>query len=150
MTDNCAGLKRKTMTDTHSEYVTRAKALRYSAMVEAWIRAWGVNDDDCAKCSFPHSPHLLCNSAPFGRVRFGGTDYTTSLSNVVWWVGFMEAYAPLGAFHWKDERFFRRTPEGVEVTFFTRHNNTPQRSVWTIPSNEWGSIVSAMKEQSDG
>ena len=134
---------------TYSEYVAEAKALRGSPMVAAWIKeyqrnAWAVYQD-CKQCGFPHSPHILCNGATFGEVVFGAQRYSIELGNVVWWEDFMRTHSPNGAFHWRDQKYFRRTEAGVEIIFFTKFNNTPQRNVWVIPSREWESIIKAVR-----
>lgn len=129
------------------EYQDLAKSLRNNPMVEAWIEHARSkphrNFKDCTHCGFPHDEHLICSQASFGEIVFGGHTYSISMSNVVWWMGFIESYAPIGAFHWKNERFFRRVPGAVEVTFFLPYNNTPQKNRWIIPSGEWDSIVAA-------
>ena len=132
------------------EYEDLAKSLRHNPMVEAWIKTYLAQPHhdykDCDRCGFPHPKGLMCNTAPFGELRFGGYTYSIELSNVVWWIGFMDDYAPKGAFHWKNERFFRRVDGAVEVTFFLPYNNTPQRNRWVIPNGEWDSIVEATQE----
>lgn len=135
----------------YGEYVSKAKALRHTAVVEAWISAFKKRSQypDCKHCSYPHSSNLLCGRAPFGEVRFGGHYYSVDLSNVVYWHEFIQTCAPENAFHWRDEKFFRRTSNGVEITFFTSWNNTPQRVVWKIPANEWESIVTATSCDTD-
>ncbi len=133
------------------EYQDKAKSLRHLPMVEAWIAAyradkWNIHED-CKWCGWPHNTHLLCNQAPFGVVVFGRYPYSVSMAEVVWWVDFMESHAPAGAFHWRDQKFFRRTDAGVEITFFTPYNNTPQRHVWVIPQLEWESITASTQER---
>ena len=128
-----------------SQYVEKAKALRHTPMIEAWIKRYWPDEQpaNCNHCSFPHPPQFLC-PATFGTVVFGDSQYSVNLNNVVFWYEFMQEFAPKGAFHWRHERFFKRVPEGVEVTFFTRFNSTPQRNTWLIPALEWDSIVSQM------
>jgi hypothetical protein len=142
------------MTDkpmTIYEYQKLAMSLRHNSMVEAWIKEYQGTDQfckhkDCRDCGFPHAPNLLCNLAQFGRVMFGGDSYSISMSNVVWWVDFMTNHAPVGAFHWKQQRFFRRVDKGVEITFFHLYNNCPQKNTWIVPDAEWDSIVQAVKK----
>jgi len=131
------------------EYQEQAKSLRHNSMVEAWIKQrqrdpWNVATD-CSRCGFPHNPGLICNGAPFGEIVFGGHTYYISISNVVWWVEFMCDYAPIGAFHWKNEWFFRKVNDNVEVTFFTSYNNTPQPNTLLIPLAEWKSITGVIE-----
>lgn len=131
-------------------YFRQAKSLRLRPTVQAWIQSYQAKPYnkhlDCKTCGFPHSEHLMCNNAPFGEVQFGCQTYSITTGNVVWWVQFMEEHAPIGAFHWRDQRFFRRMKDGsVEVTFYTAFNNVPQKNVWIIPAEEWASICDAVK-----
>lgn len=129
------------------EYNAKASKLRHDPMVEAWIAAYQADQvtphEDCKHCGFPHDKHLLCGGT-FGKLVFGGNAYYIDRSSLIYWRGFVDDYAPQGAFHWKHERFFRRTDAGVEVTFFAPYNNCPQKVVWLIPENEWASICSAV------
>ena len=132
----------------HSIYLAKAKALRHNPMVEAWIaksrEMERQNYTDCKHCGWPHNESLLCFQADFGTLWFCGELYGVDESEVVWWVDFMQAYAPQGAFHWKNERFFLRTNEGIEMISWYKYNNTPQKSVVKIPLAEWQTIVSQM------
>lgn len=132
------------------QYDVRAKALRHHPMVEAWIKeyytafVWREQPPDCRHCSYPHSPNLLCGGATFGALSIGGELYYVDWSNVCYFVQFREKERD--GFHWRHDRFFRKTPEGIEVVFFTQYNNTPQEHVWRISRNEWKSIVTACRE----
>ena len=136
------------------EYQEKAMSLRHNPMVKEWIKerqkeGWN-RCKDCKKCGFPHSDGLLCNGAPFGEIHFGGDKYYVSMSNVVFWTEFMQDHAPQGTFHWKHQRYFRRTDAGVEVTFFSKYNNTPQTHTWLIPDLEWQSIVDSCRLKGEG
>jgi len=136
---------------TFESYLNEAMALRKNPMVKAWIATYQeiqeVKYKNCQHCGFPHHDGLICNGATFGAIDFGGRYYFINLGNVVWWVHFMKSHAPPGAFHWRDQKFFARTKDGVQITFFTEYNGHPQKNVWTIPPLEWESIVSAVSNQ---
>jgi hypothetical protein len=135
-----------------NEYYEKAKEIRHAPMVEVWIqerqRIHGAIED-CKSCGFPHNKHILCNQAPFAEIKFGGDSYSISLSNLVWWHDFIQGFVPVGAYHWSKERFFRNTLEGIEVVFFTKYNNHPQRNAWLIPHMEWRTIVEQVSPQTN-
>ena len=119
-------------------------------MVVAWIEQYQARNQgsvraDCRWCGYPHDPNSLCNGATFGQYRLCGHDYFVSLSNVVSSVEFMRNHVPVGAYHWRDGRFFKRTEQAIEVHFFEPYNGVPQRQVWFISRLEWETICQQMK-----
>lgn len=109
--------------------------------VLAWINAYQKEVyKECPSCKWPHSPNVMCGmGATFGCVRLGGNTYYIDASNVEFMLGFVEKLGP--GFHWKDEIFFDVKNDAVTVTHLESYNNTPQLKRWTIPVNEWQSIV---------
>lgn len=130
---------------SNEEWKARLKELRHHPFVEAWIKAYQKDKwstyPDCHSCGFPHAPNFLCGmGSTFGEMRIGKHTYAVDQSNVDYFVGFREK--PLEGFHWKNDVFFKRLPDGgVEVTYFDQYNNTPQERKWHIPAAEWASIV---------
>ena len=114
-------------------------------MVKAWIKQYRKADDynkhkDCHHCGYPHNPYALCNNGTFGEVWIGVNCYSISLSNIVYMLDFMKNLGKDWGFRQKNERFFKRVGDMVEVRFFEYYNNTPQERLWQIPINEWNSI----------
>lgn len=133
------------------EYFEKLQALRHDPMVKAWIAAeqkaegqW-ANKKNCHHCGFPHSKNLLCNGAPFGRVRIGSNSYAIHTGNLVYMYDFMSNLGRDFGFHWRDERFFKRVGDHIEIRFFDQYNNVPQERIWKIPVNEWASIVKSVE-----
>lgn len=126
------------------EYPTN---LRNNPMVQAWISNYkkvnNCNNDDCDRCGFPHSPHVLCGwGAIFGILTIGGDRYYVDTSNVNSFVQFNNGIKR--GFHWKNDIFFNRLDNSVVVTYYEKYNNSPQKRTWVIPLNEWESIVKAV------
>ncbi len=138
------------MTMNWQEYEGRARELRNSPMVKAWIAAYQTDKwsthKDCFKCGYPHSPHTMCGmGSSFGRLKIGRDWYSVDFSNVVFFHDFRLRLGEGCGFHWRDDTFFKRTDDGtVEVNYFEQFNNTPQDKVWRIPPNEWASIVASV------
>lgn len=134
----------------YQEYDAKARKLRDSVMVKAWIAAFQTNKrkthKDCHRCGYPHSPGLLCGcGAVFGQLKIGRNWYFIDYSNVVFFHDFMLALGKGWGFHWRDETFFKRGEDGVvEVHYFEQYNNSPQEKAWRIPPNEWASIVASV------
>lgn len=125
------------------------KNLRQHPFVLAWIAeyqkdAWHKHSD-CYHCGFPHAENLLCNGAPFGRLRIGTDNYSVDISNVAYFVQFREKQR--SGFHWRDDIYFQRMENGsVRVTSFWQYNNSPQERTWTIDLDSWASIVSSVSK----
>lgn len=132
------------------DYNERARKLRDSPMVKAWITAYQTDKwsthKDCHRCGYPHSPHVLCGmGASFGTLWLGRDHYSVDFSNVVFFHDFMLKISEGRGFHWRDETFFTRTGDGsVEVHYLEQYNNTPQQKMWRIPPNAWASIVASV------
>lgn len=132
---------------SNEEWQARLKELRQHPMVMQWIKDYQGNDrwklayKDCRGCGFPHAPNLLCAmGSVFGELRIGQHTYYVDQSNVDFFVAFREK--PKEGFHWKNDVYFRRLPDGaVEVTYFDQYNNCPQERRWRIPATDWASIV---------
>ena len=132
-----------------TEQLTRA--LREHPMVAAWIAEYrrinGSDYKNCTRCGFPHAPNLLCGSgATFGALWVGGEPYWVDASNVKYFIHFRESTQAIG-FHWRDDIGFGRMGDGaVQVTFYEKYNNTPQKKTWKIPGLEWESIVKSLAQ----
>ncbi len=121
--------------------------LRKNPMVQHWIAefqkgAWFPESyPECPYCGWPHNSHILCGmGATFGKLTIGRDTYSVDASNVEYFVKFRDQ--PMRGFHWRDDVFFERLPDGtVEVRWFTQYNNTPQPEIWRIAPAEWASIV---------
>lgn len=141
--------------DSYAEYFKKARALRDSPMVKAWISAYQTDKwnthEDCHHCGFPHSPHVLCGSgATFGKVSIGRDRYSIDLSSVVFFHEFMSELGQGWGFHWRNQIYFKRDDDGgVVVRYFEQFNNHPQLKTWRIPPNEWASIVCAVSHNGE-
>lgn len=131
------------------------KPLRHHPMVEAWItfyqRLEHQKHEDCNKCGFPHSKHLLCGrGSTFGELLIGKHRYFVDASNVESFIVFREKTCADEAFHWRDDIFFSKSVDGgVKVTFYTPFNNNPHKHVWNIPDEEWKSIIESLETQNN-
>ena len=134
----------------YQEYDAKARKLRDSVMVKAWIAAFQTDKwkthKDCHRCGYPHAPNLLCGGgAAFGQLKIGRDWYSIDYSNVVFFHDFMLGLGKGWGFHWRDETYFKRGGDGaVEVHYFEQFNNSPQEKTWRIPPNEWASIVASV------
>jgi hypothetical protein len=114
--------------------------LKENPIVQAWIRAWNKKFPHCIHCGWPHSPAVICGwGATFGFARFGGRDVSVDSSNVAYLISFRTKERK--GFHWKDDIFFERTNSAVLITRIELFNDCPHEEIWTIPLNEWTSIV---------
>lgn len=137
---------------SYSEHMKQAQALRKDPMIEAWIDAYQTADkkwsthEDCRRCGFPHSPHVLCGvGAQFGRLKLGADMYSIDYSNVVFFHSFMLELGTGWGFHWRNQTYFKRDDTGaVEVRYIEQYNNHPQVKLWRIPAAEWASIVASV------
>lgn len=130
---------------SNAEYQARLKELRQHPFVVQWIKDYQKDDKwrqykDCRHCGYPHAESLICGrGSTFGELRIGHDTYYVDQSNVNWFVGFREQ--PMEGFHWRNDIFFKRLADCVEITSFWQYNNSPQKRVWRIPHPEWASIV---------
>lgn len=138
------------------EYKARAADLRHSPMVEAWIAAYRASDpqwhthSDCLHCGYPHSANLLCHGAAFGEVPIGGKLYSVDFSNVLFFHEFRLELGKSNGFHWRDDKYFKRLPDGsVRIQFIEPFNGHPNIKEWTIPPAEWASIVCSVSKDGE-
>jgi hypothetical protein len=121
-------------------------------VVQAWIDNYQKRDNwspyvDCHTCGWPHAPVLLCGSgSTFGSVVLGGRTFYIDSSNVDFMLSFVQRLGT--GFHWKHEVFFNVEMNMVIVSHIESYNNTPHIVKWSIPLNEWQSIVDSVSEQS--
>ncbi len=123
--------------------------LRHDPMVVAWIEDYESQrikgpgykpHADCRYCGWPHSEHSLCGlGATFGRVRLGSDWTYIDRSNVEYMVNFVKNLGP--GFHWKNQVYFDVEDGTVLVRRIEYFNGHPHERVWSIPLNEWKSIV---------
>ena len=126
--------------------------MRNVPMVDAWIRHYYGNmitprepPSPCHHCGWPHNEQILCGmGATFGSVRLGGQTYYIDASNVEFMQHFMKNELGPG-FHWKNEVFFRVDGDSVIVSRVEGYNGNPNIKRWTIPLNEWRSIVDSVE-----
>ena len=131
--------------------------LKKNPVVAAWIEAhqkdkWHMPGDsdrhaDCRICGWPHDKHVQCGmGATFGFVQLGRHPFSIDASNVEYMLHFTEQLAQGRGFHWRDETFFGVKDGKVVVTYLESFNNSPQLKTWTIPLNEWRSIVKSVDD----
>lgn len=92
---------------------------------------WGI--DGVNKCRFCGTPKV---SVPKMFVAGSEMDATTD------WAKRTQAAKDEGGFHWRNDIYFKRLPDGVvRVRRFEFFNGTPHAKDWIIPAAEWASIV---------
>ncbi len=125
-----------------------AEHLRHDPVVEEWIASYQEDArtmlEDCRSCGWPHNPVTSCGLGNvFGRIKIGGRWAYIDSSNVDYMRNvFIKENASLG-FHWRNDIYIKRVDNTVVISFITFYNGHPNRDRWTIPINEFASIVCA-------